>query len=151
MDINNRNNTRNGIDMSVATPQAYVQVKHTSSDTPFVQSIDALTEYMIDELNEADEVVLLPELKPVKIPCSEEVYTYTRFDGSVGVIDLSLSARFKTPYVVLHGIPECFNGNIHDYKKIIGRISDQLERCFNAANVHMNPHRKKTYKYLLDM
>ena len=118
---------------------------------PYYKQIDDHTAYLIQEANEANTLTVFPDMKEIDVPFCDGVYTYRRKDAKLGVIDVSFASKFITQYVVLQGLPECFNGDCEDYKKIISKLVYNLQKGFEEANSFMGPHRTRTFKFLMNI
>lgn len=130
--------------------KTHTQVQCTTQ-RPYYKHIDDLTAYLIQEANEANTLTLFPEMKKIDVPFCDGVYTYRRKDSKLGVIDVSFASKFTTQYVILQGLPECFNGDCEDYKKIISKLFYNLQKGFEEVNSFMGPHRKKTFTFLMNI
>jgi hypothetical protein len=111
-------------------------------------NMDDIIEYMVEELNEADELILLPNMITIQVPRFGEVYKYTKPCGRLGIIDLLFSEKFRTPYISINNVPDAFNGYLDDYKRIVHMLNEQLNKEFTKEKIFIGPHRKQLYKFL---
>jgi hypothetical protein len=105
-------------------------------------------EYMVEELNEANELILLPNMITIQVPRFGEIYKYSKPCGRQGIIDLLFREKFKTPYVSIHNVPNVFHGYLEDYKKIVHMLNEQLKNEFTKEKIFIGPHRRQLYKFL---